>query len=467
MSPDKIVEKGNGEIQTLINRAVQFFQKEQGFTRLFSLFADKYRGLGRIGGSVRLVNLTKQEKEALSMLFPKDYRKQSSAIVSIESFEQALNKTKFAGIDLKEFLDAYFGRDILTRAESQEIYRSQKECFFQELEQKYAHLYCRQWLRHVQKKGAGTRGIHQSYDQNAKLLKKHLINVLSALAQLPYDRTSGKGCDEFLRLPVFSYNICQDPHGFDPDTEQGRFLISALQFLRHREDDAYLITSSLSAEEKTELMEYFGIVRDDILNFVTCTGIAAFDKNNEVLPMWKWAVFHRNVINVPIREIVKVNKFMPAAFLQVEDKNNVVFVMENSGVFSAVLDCINQTCRPPMICTHGQFKLATLLMLDLLVQRGTVIYYSGDFDPEGLQMAQRLYQRYPGQVILWHYEPEDYADCLSLVTVSEGRLKKLQGITIKELQPVKEMMLLEKKAGYQEQLISKLAEDIEDNSEII
>ena len=48
-----------------------------------------------------------------------------------------------------------------------------------------------------------------------------------------------------------------------------------------------------------------------------------------------------------------------------------VLVIENSGVFSAVLDAVlDQTSdqipdgpalhirRPPMICTHGQFKLA-------------------------------------------------------------------------------------------------------------
>lgn len=51
-----------------------------------------------------------------------------------------------------------------------------------------------------------------------------------------------------------------------------------------------------------------------------------------------------------------------------------------------------------LVALAGPLRLACLMLLDGLVKGGAVIYYSGDFDPEGLQMAQKLIQRYPGRV---------------------------------------------------------------------
>ncbi|MCR6545096.1 TIGR02679 family protein [Dehalobacterium formicoaceticum] len=442
------------EIPSKTRQAAAFFKGEKGFRRLFPLFAEKYRGLGRIGGSVRLTNLTREEKEALSMLLSKDYKHQVSAEISLETFEQSLNKTRYAGIKLKDLLDAYFEEDILTKAEAYQQYQEQKEDFFKDLEQKYDHQNCRGWLAHIQEKGAGTRGIHQAYDKSPSTLKNQLKNILSALSRLPQDG--------FLRLPIFANSICQDPHGFDLGTEQGRFFISALQFLRNQADDTYPINSSPSTEEKNEVMEYFGLLRDDILNFVTSTGIVAFDEQDEIMPIWQWAARQGIVLNVPIREIVKVNRFVPMSFDQGQECPHRVFVLENSGVFSAVLDHFSAGSRPAMICTHGQFKLAALLMMDRLAASDILIYYSGDFDPEGLQMAQQLLRRYPGKVRLWHFGAEDYAASLSAVSISETRLKKLNSVMTEELQSVKEKMLWAGKAGYQEELIPILVEDMKE-----
>lgn len=44
--------------------------------------------------------------------------------------------------------------------------------------------------------------------------------------------------------------------------------------------------------------------------------------------------------------------------------------------------------------------------------------YSGDMDPEGLLIAQRLVNRYPS-LHLWHYEIDDYKAALSNQKASE------------------------------------------------
>ena len=43
----------------------------------------------------------------------------------------------------------------------------------------------------------------------------------------------------------------------------------------------------------------------------------------------------------------------------------------------------------PIICTHGQLRMASWRLLDLL-DFDIEMYYSGDLDPEGLRIAQNI-----------------------------------------------------------------------------
>ncbi|UNC91166.1 TIGR02679 domain-containing protein [Candidatus Contubernalis alkaliaceticus] len=488
---EQVKKSGNA---ALLKEAVEFFQKEPGFKRLFHLFNKNYYRLGRMGGTVKLLNLKPEEKDALSGIMGRDYSRQDSASISLAAFKKALKKTRFAGVELKELLEGYHGKSITTRTEEKNRILLEKSAFFQSFYREFSSENCRLWLEHIQQKGAGTRGIHSAYEQAPKLLQKQLTNVLKAVEELAsfYQLGDSQRCEEntkYERLPVFASRITGDPHGFDLNTEQGRFLISALQFICSRESEPKQKRRSLSAEEVTELLGRFGLIRDDLLNFVTCTGLLAFrGEEKEPVSMWQNAWKDGMVLNVPLREITRINRLEPAvcssleesrliceknftcnsgdAFsikdneLKVKINKKVVFVVENSGVFSGLLDKFPGALPPPVVCSHGQFKLAAFLLFDRLVKGGNVIYYSGDFDPEGLQIAQRLLQRYPRLARLWRFTTADYESCISQVALSEARLHKLKGITLPALLPLKEKMQDVKKAGYQEQIVPLLIEDI-------
>ena len=47
----------------------------------------------------------------------------------------------------------------------------------------------------------------------------------------------------------------------------------------------------------------------------------------------------------------------------------------------------------PLVCTYGQVKLSGIILLNLLVDSGYKLYYTGDIDPEGIQIADKLKQR--------------------------------------------------------------------------
>lgn len=96
------------------------------------------------------------------------------------------------------------------------------------------------------------------------------------------------------------------------------------------------------------------------------------------------------------------------------------------------------------------------VLLDLLAEGGTEIYYSGDFDPEGLDIAQKLVSRYGDQLKLWCYEAELYHKSMSSGTISESRLKMLNRLTDKRLVAVGMQLKEYRHPGYQENIMDQL-----------
>jgi uncharacterized protein (TIGR02679 family) len=313
-------------------------------------------------------------------------------------------------------------------------------------------------IQAIIEKNPRTRSIHTTYDTRFDQLRVQMHNVLSALTAI-----NKRHPNKIERLPMFTRRITKDPHGFDPNSDTGRILFQALKILNGQVRESDPLTLALSgAEALTELYFSFGLLRDDLWNFVTCTGITGSAADSQPLGYLNEAYRQQVTLNLPLRKILRIDEAYAAG--------QVVYVVENSGVYSALLDLWRDFCdeqglmemtpNPPLVCTHGQFKLASLLLLDKLAASGTLIYYSGDFDPEGLSMAERLLLRYPGQVKAWHYTLEDYQHSRSDQVLSPQRLKQLDRVTSPELAPLKEKLLKTGLAGYQEGILGDLWCDV-------
>lgn len=480
--------------------AIQYFS-QKGFSRLLDGMVEKYRSLGHWGGSVKLTGLKDEEREALGSFFRRDFSRQKSVTLSLEQFAKALEQTRFSEIPPLDLLEAIKGEPILSKSEEYTQKEEAKRDYFQRLLGLYPKKYCQVWLKAILEKQPGTRTVHLTYERDPESLKVQMEHLLKALQVLQKREANQEGIE---RLPFFARRITKDPHGFDPTSETGRLLLHALRFLKRHlllqnEEDPLLFSEELSeAEVLTQLYYSFGLLRDDLWNFVTCTGIIASAQSlkgsstaiapdekgaqeveeaeigkEEIAPeqsrmgYLERAYQERVTLNLPLREIVKFGSVSPG-----NPSMDRVYVVENSGVFSALLDLFEEYYRekvledflnPPLICTHGQFKLSSLLLFDKLAANGTKIYYSGDFDPEGLQMLERLKQRYPDLLVPWHYGLEDYHACISNQVHSPTRLKKLDKIQSQELVPLKEELKRTQCAGYQEGLLDMLWEDIRMN----
>lgn len=427
-----------------LQECIQYFKEEPGLSRLLQKLIERYRSLGRIGGSVRLHELKAFEKEALSSFFRKDYMKKASATISFSAFEQALLKTKYAELVIIDIFEAYEGKKIKTNSEQQLQNEQEKQAFFQALKQEVPIL--ETWISYIEEKGRGTRPFHSLYEKDRNELKKLVHLVGKAIEGLPSN-------GQFERLPFFSQRIAKNPHAFDLDTELGRTFLHVLQFFLHQKKEWRVIKNQLNTEEVNEILQVYHIFRDDLLNFVTVIGVNGWS-DRLINSVMEAAVNTKMILNLPLREILKLTSARPHI-------GKRIFIVENSGVCSAILDRWQLSFCPPIICTNGQFKLAALMLLDLCAKEGIEMFYSGDFDPEGLLMAQRMKMRHPKNVLLWRYLKQDYDKALSTKEILLDKLAQLNRIILPELEDVKLMLLKTHCAGYQEELIEDLVSDME------
>lgn len=423
--------------ESLTRECVSYFKNSPGFKRIFQSIRQKYSSLGTIGGTVVLSNLKEEEKEALTGFFRKDYNKKSASF-KVEAFIKALESTKFAGVDFNSVLEGYFGEKLISKKEEKSKYETEKETYFKNIIKGFQDTRAEKWLKHIlETKGNAYRIITQKYDEDKEALRSSLNDVCSGYNSLSFEGNSA------IRLALFSSTITKDPHSFDMGSDCGNLLVYAICFdLREKYPE--------NAEMLSEILYRGGIIRDEVSNFTLCTGLLAYI-NGKQHEGWRGFYEAAEPLQVSLWNIASIDK--------VESPGRKVFVFENPTVFSEVLYRTKHK-KPSMVCTFGNFKLASLIILDKLVKEGAVIYYSGDFDPEGIIMADKIKQRYGDKAVLWRYDVKEYASIKSMVELSDSRIKKLNNVKSEELKSVAKLIEAEKRGAYQELLINKYVEDI-------
>lgn len=419
---------------------VTYFKKEDGFTRLFFLFGEKIKSLNTVGGSVLLTHLTATEQRLIGRWMGEDFSKKTSVTISLKKFEKRFLGTKFEGSDLRELISMFLGDELIYKKDQKEQEEQSKKEYFLNLSCQYDSEFT-QIVTQLFLEGKTFNSLNAAYNRREF---KELEVIYKALSQL--DMNVKK------RLSVFAEQITGNPHAFDNEPR----LISALQMIRcYLEGVSYVPVQS--AEETHEVFFDFGILKDDISNFVTCCGMLAKTKKGSLLS-WEYASLENEVQNVPLKELNKIDSIAPR-------RGNIVFIFENSGVFSEIKDRLDaQGISCALVCTHGQFKIAGLTLINKLVASGTKIYYAGDYDPEGLQMAWRLKNRYPDHVNCWRYSKEDYLHAISHMELTKARISKLENVNGPEFEDIIIEMKRWNRAGYQEKMIDYLLEDIENFS---
>lgn len=424
-----------------IEDAVCYFKEREGFRRLFIGLKEKYESLGTFGGTIVLNHLTTEEKELFSGFFQKSYYEKERATISVSNFQKALNKTKYKDLLVDEIVNGYFGTPLVWKKEERNHALYKREKFFQDLLKDFEGTLASGWLlRVLQSKTMPYTLIVKDYEKN----RGNLIAVLEAINQLPVWHK------DYERITVFSAKITGNPHFFDKNQWGYKVLIYGIYSLCMEKDQMQMKgLQHFNAEAQGELLFSGGLLKDDISNFVTCIGLVGTKRDGqEHRGLTEFAIENQplqlSLMNLSQMEAITTFKKSK------EPMKSPVYILENPSVFSDLIDKMKGQKQYAMVCSCGQVKLATIILLDKLVKSGCMLYYSGDFDPEGLLIADKLKSRYGEMLTLWHFEEEEYWQAKSNESISENRLKQLEKLTDPKLIAMGMLLKREKKAGYQE-----------------
>lgn len=420
----------------------QYFKQNSSYQRLLKGIKRKYISLGEIKGNVVINNPNKEEKQALSGLMKKDYSKNSSVSINLAKLQKRIEESKFAGASLEGIIKQYFNEEIVTKKQDKKEYEEEITKFFNNILEKNVNTLVYDKLKEIiEAKNEIYYNLKKHYNKDKKELEIALLNATNGLNNLPNKK---------VRIPVFASSVTKNPHGLDRNTLCGKIFIVLLCYMQN-------LKMPQNTEELSEIYYQNNLLIDDVSNMVLCKSINGFVNTEEGIDIEHQGLQGFCNYNEPIYlnlyNLSNINHIK-------ESEYKKVVVMENPAVFMEVAERINKKDFP-LICTYGQVKLSGLVLLDMMVDAKYEIYYSGDIDPEGIQIADKLKKRYKEQLHFLGFDVNTYIRNLSNIKISENRVKKLNNVDSSELTEVCQRVKELKMASYEEQNIDKIVEFID------
>lgn len=418
-------EKGRCQM-SLLEECIEYF-KQPGFQRMIELWIDKYASLGHLGGKIKLENLSILEQETLGLFLGNDLSC-GYLYITYSQFNKQFQKTKFEGIDFLEVLNNIKSSPILTHQELKDRKLQIEIDFKNQLLSQYQDTRSYSWL--------------SDYFDNDRLVNKFIHNqeidfyqildhVCQAINDLPVFH------HQYVLLPVFSQQITKDPHYFDNDLTK-ELLLKGIEFILNLE------IKERTVENINEVFYQGGLLRDDLSNNCYICHIRPITK----ISGWYGFYEDHEPWNMNLYNLMKVDSLF---------EKQSIYIVENPSVFRCLVTFIQEYhFNVGLICSNGQINLCTYMLFDKLIESGCRLYYAGDYDPEGLLIADKLKQKYLDSLCLWCYDIK-YFDKISKMqeNISPKRIQILKHIQDRKLQMISSYIIEHSCFGYQEGLIEE------------
>ena len=429
-----------------MQECIAYFKARPVSEKLCLKVRDKYAGLGHLGGSVQLKNLSAEECSQLTGFFQKDFMGKKTITISYQAMEKALKNSRFADLKWEDILREYFGGELITKRDSRIGQIQRREKYFARILAEFPDNPGREWMERVlETHGDCYKLCIKQYQEMPKQFEQTLQQFLKAVSKLPF----------FINKPnqmlaVFAAETTGNPHFFDNGTVGEQLLTFFLKDrLQHTHKPQMNVHTAAAErvypmEQKAELYYKAGLLKDNLSNNTLVYGIHAISKEGTIHEGIEGFWYRQEPVQLTLLTLGTLSKVSTQG-------DNRVYIVENPAVFSTLIQSFPDKT---ILCGNGQIRLATLVMLDLFGE-DTVFYYAGDFDPEGLQIAQKLAKRYGDRLKLWNYRTDFYQTYQSDVELSPKRLKKLDGIDLPGLLELKQAMKLDKRAAYQEAMLKE------------
>lgn len=424
-------------MEKALKECVSYFKNNLGYKNIFQQMREKWISYGKISGNIILNNPTSEEREAIKK-FLGIVSENKKIKFKMLDFEKALKESKFNSIELIDLLEEYFQEKIIYQKEEKKLIEEEKVKFFENIREKLKieSIYNKE-IEKLLNRTILEKSYLFKYGEDNSEIERMIFLSLKAINYL-------RNLDERVKIAILGAEIAKSPHYFDRGSVAGNFLIYLLCLL-------FNIEEVKGAESILEIYYKANIEVDSISNYVAAFGVRLYTKLGEHKA-------YREFIESSEEYLITLSNL--SKIIKANSDNKIVFVVENQMVFSYLCEYFKDR-NISILCTSGQLKTAALILIDMLCEAGCKIYYSGDFDPEGIEIAEKLIQR-SKNIVSWRFSKEDYKTSISENTISDERLKKLDKIENIYFKELIDEIRKKKKAGYQELLLDKLKKDIEE-----
>ncbi|MCL2604789.1 MAG: TIGR02679 family protein [Defluviitaleaceae bacterium] len=391
----------------------------------------KYRGLGRVGGQIYLSDATEAECHAARNFFGKSFA--PPLVIKLADFEKALQQTRFNGVTILDLLTAYFDDPIISHKEKRYNEKQLIIGMIDHVRSQTCNKTCLAWL--------------DSLKNNNSKHGYRLISGITHPTPLEWVCKSLEWLEinggTYHRLAILSAEVTSDPHALDMNTVAGKLLVHLLAF---REEQEF----PKNAGEKDSLYYKAGILCDTLSSTVSQVGLILSANNKEHTA---YRAFRES------NEACTLTLTNLANITAAQSPTGRVYLVENQMLFSQLCDKA-ASFHSPLVCTSGQPSQAVIRLLDMLAVAGTQFFYSGDFDVNGLLIAERLKNRYGESFQFWRTDPHHYALSRSQKVLAPERIRLLNELKNESLISITDCMKEHGYAGYQELIINLLFNDL-------
>lgn len=423
----------------------EYFKSQQAYRRCFEELRKKWRSFGRAAGRITLKQASEEERRAVGGIIGRVFYEETVRFSFLE-FEKGLQKTRFAPVDMKSVLEEYFGEPLVTVQEQKQEEEVRKERFvdrilgyFEERAGREAAAFL--WLHEmISEKKYGYQIFMREYAGDEKQAETLTRNVGNAVMRLSELAEGGEECP----LAVLAAEVTGNPHYFDRGTTAGQLFVHAVCFCEKMEPPQ-------NAHQWRELLLRVSIVPDNLSSMVHAYGLCLLTEQGRH-PAYDAFCRRKEPCAITMENMRGVTG--------AEAAGEKVYVVENEMVFSYLIHNLRGSGYT-LLCTSGQPRSVAQVLLPYILAGGAEIYYNGDMDPDGLCIADRLWKKFGDRIHIWNMSPEDYEKSLSGEPIGEAGRKKLKAVAHPVLKETAELMKKKGLAGYQENMLKELLEDME------
>jgi uncharacterized protein (TIGR02679 family) len=330
-------------------------------------------------GTIRLKNLTPQEREALSLLLARPVTR-PAVTIRLADLDARL-RASAAGMGLAETA-AQLGTPLTDRRAARDTARTQRAHLWSTATETLAasplasHPWAGQWLEETRRTGAITR----QPPATALATLQQAIHTLDLLfPDGPAHATWGRG--------DLATQATGSAHGLDDDTLLSRLVLRGIAL-------AHGAGFPSDAAGRRALWRLASVTPDEVSSTVLTYALRPYGDTWREVALRRRADHHAET-HFTLRELRNVRLDM--------EPHTRIHICENPRIVEAAADA---GCTHPLVCTSGSAATVVLTLLDTLAASGCTFAYHGDFDWPGIALANRVIRRYDARP--WRMSADDY-----------------------------------------------------------